>query len=149
MMRKVLRRLKRRNEQGQKGAALVLALILLSFGSMVVGGLLQYVDTSVRAAAKAEQRMDARYAADAGIENFVSDLRSGVTYGSGDIGNDLWPGGTVNGKTPVVTLTECTGSVTDMSYTVTSTADNEIVTAEIDSRDNGGDVTITVVHWTV
>ena len=128
---------------------MVLALILLSFGSMVVGGLLQYVDASVRAANRAEQRMYSRYAADAGMENFVSDLRDDVSYGPGDEGVDLWPGGMVNGQTPVVAITECTGPVTDRWFTVTSSAGTETVTAKIHSIDNGGQVSATYNRWNV
>ena len=146
-------KLKMKQRRRQKGATMILALIVLVLGSLVITGLLYYVNTSVIAHGKAVDNMEARYAADAGIEWFAAELLTDFdVYDDGDEGDDLWAAasvGPVNGKTPQVIIRadgyEDFG--TSRRYTVDSTVDNVTISAEITQAEVGSDLSVAVSHW--
>lgn len=150
-------RIKAKQRRRQKGAVLVLALIVMALASLAVAGLLYYVNTSLIAHGKAVDRMEARYAADAGMDWFIAELtadsavtdRSDAT-GNGQEGDDIWPGGTVNGLTPTVTIDSIpVNDATSKTYqvTATTTTGDATIEAEITQVIIGGSVAVGVVHW--
>jgi hypothetical protein len=57
--------------KGQKGQALVMALILLALGGLIIGPLLSYMDTGLAAGGVYERKAGELYAADAGVEDAI------------------------------------------------------------------------------
>jgi hypothetical protein len=64
--------------RGQKGQGLIFVLITMTFGFLVITGLLHYVSTSLRAMGKNTDQVLAYYAADAGVSEVVKDLLQGI-----------------------------------------------------------------------
>ena len=64
-----------RDEQGQ---ALIFALIMLAVGSLIVVPLLAFMSTGLMAAQTAEERMKGLYAADAGVEGALWNVKADV-----------------------------------------------------------------------
>lgn len=62
----------------ERGAALVLALVLLLVGSLVIAPVLSHMGTGITAGQVHEKRMEELYAADAGVEDVLWKLQSGV-----------------------------------------------------------------------
>ena len=116
--------------KGQKGQALILALIMLVFGSLVVISLLAYLDASIRSQAKAEDRMEHYYSADAGVEFITAALlvRDDALVTQLDV--DLWSGDPVNGHTPTAMVTDIDESNPGYKdYTVVASSGNTTITA--------------------
>lgn len=149
-------KLNMKQRRRQKGATLILALIVLVLASLVITGLLHYVSTSVIAHGKAVNQMEARYAADAGIEWFAAELltqNDTNRFDGDDELDDLWAEasvGTVNGKTPQVIIREDGytpfGSASHR-YIIDSTVDNVTIAAEVTQADVGGENSVVVSHW--
>ena len=57
------------DRKGQKGNILLWSLLIMACGSIVLGGLLGYLNTSLRLAQKSEENAHSYYAADSGIED--------------------------------------------------------------------------------
>ena len=166
-------KLKAKQRRKQKGASLILALIVLTLASLMVTGLLYYVNTSLRAHAKEVERMEARYAADAGVEWFAAQLLAdegppmlqlyddGAHYDPVDDTADaippvdLWqrdnPGETVNGYTPVIMITDCLtlDAPTSNVYVVTSTAGTVTTTATVTQRNINSVISVRVSTWDI
>ena len=135
MVHREMRKLSIKRRRRQKGAVLVLALIIIALGTAAVTGLLYYVNTSLLAHGKDVDRMEARYAADAGIEWFAAQLIVDTdisAYDQEDV--DIYAGDSVNGHTPVVIITDITELTPGWHnrYIVESSADGRTVTATID-----------------
>jgi hypothetical protein len=116
---------------------MILAMIVLAFGSLMIAGLLSYVNGSVQAHALARDRLEARYAADAGVEWLAAELLSDPTPYQSQ-GTVTYDGEPINGHSPAITMTAdyspndpTTGTDT---YYLTSSADGVTVTATIEHR---------------
>ena len=73
----------------QKGQTLILALILLVVGGLIIGPLLAYMNTGLRAGGVYERKADELYAADAGVEDAIWRIQSNdLTF---DAGNHSYP----------------------------------------------------------
>jgi hypothetical protein len=70
---KIINRKMRKNEKGQ---ALVLVLILLLVGSLIIAPLLAFMGTGLKAGTTHEQKMDELYAADAGINDGMWQIKN-------------------------------------------------------------------------
>lgn len=118
-----------KERRGQKGAAMVMALILMFFGSLVVGGLLSFLQVSMTSQAKAQDRAEAKYSAEAGVQALMSDLSIGDTF---NVDNYPWSRDPVNGHTPTIDITSKDDSHSDYTdYIVSSTADNTTLTYKL------------------
>ncbi len=111
-MRKILR--------DQKGAVLPLTIVIMVVGAISVTALFGYLGASLLLSGKNQQKVDAYYSADSGIEYAVAELVDSVAeiaaYGS----KEFEPF-EINGKTVQVVIAD-QGSGT---YTITSTASDE------------------------
>jgi len=58
-------------DKGKKGAVLTLALLVMFVGTIILGGLFMYLDTSMLLATKGEENAVNYYAADSGIEDAI------------------------------------------------------------------------------
>jgi len=92
MINTVVNRL-RRDETGQ---AFILVLILLLLGGLMIGPLLGFMGTGLKAGQAYEQRMAEVYAADAGIEDAIWKIKNGLVpdegleYPLAVNGKDVW-----------------------------------------------------------
>jgi hypothetical protein len=123
---------------------MMLALIVLCFGSMVVSGLLGYVNASTLAHAKAVDRMEARYAADAGVECLAARILNGDIIGTGV---DVYNGGSVNGLTPVVIVDSITLNTPQSGinqYVLRSSAGGKTINATIQHYPDASQVRVDV-----
>jgi len=110
--------------RNEKGHVLLLALVIMTVGAIIIGALFLYLNTSLLASSKSQERALTYYATDSGIEYALFQLQNG----SEDV-----PPYDINNNTVNVTITEVEQE--DPSYKVyriTSTA----------SGDSGGSTTI-------
>jgi hypothetical protein len=147
-------KLKMKQRRRQRGATLVLALLVLGLASLLVTGLLWYVNTSVIAHGKEVDRTEARYAADAGLEWFVSELfDSDIDNFKNREGDHLWADeglGTVNGKTPDVIIEDIQNvSATERTYIVESSCDNVSTRSRVTRAHIAGFMVIGVQTWDI
>jgi hypothetical protein len=123
----------------EKGAAMMLALILLVVGGLVLTPLLGLMSTGLLAGQVYEGKTDELYAADAGVEDAVWKIQEGVAelpgpacggedpnYWSYNVTDDT---SRINGKNVEVTITY----VTNMTYQVSSTATGEGGTTQVEA----------------
>lgn len=97
----------------QRGSGLVLALVMITVIGLLLSGLLGLADGSMRAGSAIQDQGDRIFAADAGIERAIQEIRSNP-----ELGRDAADGGTcpsvtlngVNGKDVSVTCQGLTGS---------------------------------------
>jgi len=118
----------------EKGAALVMVLILLLIGGLITGPLLSYMGTGLNTGAVYERRTDELYAADAGVEDAIWKIQQGeVALCPGDPTYD-YTISDVNGKSVDVTITsfDGVGNLT-MTYRVVSTATGDGIGTEIEA----------------
>lgn len=109
----------------EKGHVLLMALVIMTVGAIIIGALFLYLNTSLLASSKSQERALTYYAADSGIEYALFQLQNGS--------EDMPPPYDINNNTVNVTITEVAQQ--DPSYNVyriTSTA----------SGDSGGSTTI-------
>lgn len=109
----------------EKGHVLLMALVIMTVGATIIGALFLYLNTSLLASSKSQERALTYYAADSGIEYALFQLQNGS--------EDMPPPYDINNNTVNVTITEVAQQ--DPSYNVyriTSTA----------SGDSGGSTTI-------
>jgi len=87
----------------EKGAVLILALILLAVGGLIIGPLLSYMNTGLRSGGVYERKADELYAADAGVEEAIWKIQSNnLTF---DANNYSYPEPlTVNNRSVNVTI---------------------------------------------
>ena len=113
--------------------------------------LLTYVNTSVASHARAVDRAEDRYAADAGIEWLAADLiNSDLTAYDGQWNTDIYGGDAVNSLTPEVQITSKTSpSVFTRTYTVTSCVDGTSISAVLSQIQQGTGMTIDMVSWQI
>jgi len=116
----------------QRGGALILALIFMFYGSLVIGGMLTYLDASMLAQARAEDRMNEDHAGQAAIETLAADLLKedtdpgNHTPGVGDWGAPL----AFNGETVQIEITavdDQSPSYIDYTVEVRTVDDGELV----------------------
>ncbi|GAG39545.1 unnamed protein product, partial [marine sediment metagenome] len=101
---------------------LLLALIIMSVGAILVGALLSYLDTSLTLTAKGEERAVTFYAADAGVEYALWNMRyNGTFLDSVPCEHQLQ----VNGTTPVDISVAEAPDEGDEVYRITSTAGDD------------------------
>ena len=103
---------------GEKGQAMILALILLAVGALILAPLLGFMGTGLTAGQTYETKMDEIYAADAGVEDGLWQLMVG--------GLDVLEGApavltpfTMNGETVNTTIEKIVG---EPVYKITATA---------------------------
>jgi len=118
-MKTIVKRLVR----DEKGASLVLVLILLLIGGLIIGPLLSYMGTGLITAKVYETRTAELYAADAGVEDAIWKIQHGETpvcaaYRSWTYPSPLDPPIILNGKSVQVTIEY----QDDGSFKITSTA---------------------------
>jgi hypothetical protein len=96
---------------GEKGQALILALILMLLGGLIIAPLLAYMGTGIKVGKEVhEERMAELYAADAGIEDGVWN----IMQPPGIPENGTWTHNiTVNGKNVTVTISSQQSAMVD------------------------------------
>ncbi len=77
---------KQPHNEYQRGYILPLSLVIMAFGTLVVGSLLSYVGANVNTRAIARDNLNAYYAADAGIQAVISKLLEAEDPVSGGFG---------------------------------------------------------------
>ena len=132
--------------QGERGAVMMVALIVMLFGGLVVGGILTYLDASTRDHVKARDRAEAHYAAEAGIYAVISDLVDNDSNNDPPEGDSsyTWTGDSVNGLIPVVDITHLVASV---EYVITSSADGTTITCEIHKQIWMDEPVVDIISW--
>ena len=106
-------------KRGQKGSAMMLALSIMLFGSLSIGGLHTYLHAAITAQDKADDRMGAFYAADAAMEQLIADLLQGATPAEGQYPPGGWPqDNAVNGHMPSINLLDMTLSYECLSFSM-------------------------------
>jgi len=117
----------------EKGAALVLALILLLVGGLITAGLLSHMGAGLLAGEIYERRTAELYAADAGVEDAIWKIQNNDGYLPCNPGSDprIYTITDVNGKSIEVSIDYVDGG----TYKITSVAitDDDGNTAAIDS----------------
>jgi len=63
--------------RGERGQILLMVLAVLVIGSVVVGSLLAFLDIGLRVTLRAEENLNAYYAAEAGVDAVIADLFQG------------------------------------------------------------------------
>jgi len=124
----------KRLARDEKGAALVMVLILLLIGGLITGPLLSYMGTGLNTGEVYERRTDELYAADAGVEDAIWKIQQGeVALCPGDPTYD-YTISDVNGKSVDVTITsfDGVGNLT-MTYRVVATATGDGIGTEIEA----------------
>jgi hypothetical protein len=106
----------------EKGHALVLALILLLISGLIIASLLSFMGTGLIVGEVHERRTAELYAADAGVEDAVWEIRRGIVPALrlGRSTNYTIPN--VNNKTVAVTITLVRNETGRRTYRVTSIA---------------------------
>lgn len=91
---------------GERGQALVIALLALAVGTLLVSGFLYYAGTSQRATTAAREQSTDHYSADAGVEHAIWRLtnKAGFTQ-TVTAGSPVTYTITINGQTVVITVT--------------------------------------------
>jgi hypothetical protein len=107
---------------GEKGATLVLVLILLLVGGLIIGPLLSYMGTGLITGQVYEMRTDELYAADAGVEDAVWRLQNGDVSLCPGQPNEPPFNISVNDKDVEVTITYVTNTTNTVTYHVESIA---------------------------
>lgn len=70
--------------RGERGQILLMVLAVMVIGSVVVGSLLAFLDISLRVTIRAEEDLNAYYAAEAGMDAVIADLFQGEDLSSDD-----------------------------------------------------------------
>ena len=96
--------------KNKKGVALVLAMFILVFISMLVGAFLILLTSDLTIANNHLGRLKALYIAEAGVEHAISQLRTSVTWSANPY-TEIFPTGSNN------------------SYVVTRTAGSRVITS--------------------
>jgi len=124
----------RRLIRDEKGAALVLVLILLLISGLIIGPLLSYMGTGLITGEVYEGRTDELYAADAGVEDAIWKIQQGeVALCPGDPTYD-YTISDVNGKSVDVTITSFDGvDNLTLTYRIVSTATGDGSGTEIEA----------------
>jgi len=106
---------------GEKGQALVLALIILALGGLIIGPLLAYINTGLTAGGVYERKAGELYAADAGVEDAIWKIQNniGLCEGSPTTTYNI---SDVNGKSVGVTITYVSNASETITYKITSIA---------------------------
>jgi len=104
----------------QKGAVLPLTIVIMVVGAISVTALFGYLGASLLLTAKNQEKVDAYYSADSGIEYAVAELVDSVAEIAAQGFKDFEPF-ELNGKTVQVTI----GDEGSGTYTITSTATGE------------------------
>ena len=94
-------RLQRKTLGAQSGQMLMITLVIVGLGTLVVGSTLAFVSASLDSIGNAAERAEVYYAAEAGIEAVVADMRQGADPIDGGY---ALPVVTTNGLTPVITI---------------------------------------------
>jgi hypothetical protein len=117
----------------EKGAALVLVLILLLIGGLITAGLLSHMGAGLLAGEIYERRTDELYAADAGVEDAIWKIQNQDGYLPCNPGSDPsnYTVADVNGKSMEISIAYVDGG----TYKITSIAatDDDSGTAAIES----------------
>jgi len=118
----------------EKGAALVMVLILLLISGLITGPMLSYMGTGLSSGEVYEMRTDELYAADAGVEDAIWKIQQGyVALCPGDPTYD-YTMSDVNGKSVDVTITSFDGSGNlTLTYRVVSTSSGDGIGTEIEA----------------
>ena len=100
-----MKNMMKRAIRDEKGAALVLVLVLLLVSGLIIGPLLSYMGTGLNTGEIYEIRTDELYAADAGIEDAIWKIQHGEAPVCAASRSWTYPSPiTVNGKTVQVTI---------------------------------------------
>ena len=86
--------------RNKKGFVLILALVILVIGTLIIGTMLKYLDSSLLLTTKSEETSHIYYAADAGLEDALWNMLHNGNYslpGDGEVNLPLEL--TINGKT--------------------------------------------------
>jgi hypothetical protein len=122
-------------DKGKKGAVLTLALLVMFVGTIILGGLFMYLDTSMLLATKGEENAVSYYASDSGVEDAILWLQQGQPdedYWSCGSGNNTCNRSsyTINNRTVEVTVEKDPGGYDEHIYRINSSAFN----GEIDAK---------------
>lgn len=107
--------------KGEKGQALVAALILLVVGALLITPLLVYMNTGLTSGGVYERRAVELYAADAGVEDAVWKIQQGIALCPGNPSMN-YTIVDVNDKSVAVTITYVNNTTDTVTYRVESTA---------------------------
>jgi len=107
----------------KKGHVLLLALVIIAIGALIMGALLLYLNTSMSASEKSEERALTYYAADSGFEDAYFWLQQDMDLaGWTETGNSSWEREQpieINDRTVDVSVVE---DFDNQTYKITSTA---------------------------
>ncbi len=92
-------------------------MVLGLFGTLVVGGLLLYLSTTVQTRGNDSRQVQGKYSADAGLEAVMADLLRGLDPLAGGY---VAPSPTVNGFQAAVTVSAGTGAPLPASNAITA-----------------------------
>ena len=128
----------KRLTRDEKGAALVMVLILLLISGLISGPLLSYMGNGLSTGEVYEKRVDELYAADAGVEDAVWKIQQGevsLCPGNPTYSYDI---SDINGKSVDVTITsfDGVGNLT-LTYRVVATATGDGIGTEIEAYIKG------------
>jgi hypothetical protein len=138
--------------RGEKGQALIIAMIMMLLGSLIIVPMLAYMGSGLKAGMVQEKRTDELYAADAGVEDAlwqiheVKRLKQLINEITGTTLPDDWmpedytgwpiiyePVNDMNGVETVKVKITCLGSGDAVTFNINSVATNEEVTANPES----------------
>jgi hypothetical protein len=105
--------------RGEKGQALILALILLAVGGLIIAPLLSYMGTGLITGEVYEAKTDELYAADAGVEDAVWRIPN-IGLCPNQSTNYTIPD--VNDKSVAITIAFVNNTTGTLTYEITSTA---------------------------
>jgi len=109
--------------RNEKGYMLLLALIIMSVGTLAIGALLHYLGTSLLLATKSEETAVTYYAADAGVEHALWNMQYNGNFSlPGEGEEEVWQlPEQINGKTVEVNATKASEAGEGI-YRIISTA---------------------------
>jgi len=106
--------------QDERGAALVLALIVMTGLSLLLMSSLEILTTSIQIAGNHIHDIQAMYIADAGVEDAIKELRANPNWNAGFTNKSFGAGSytvTVTNTNPIVDV-QSTGTVSNFSRTI-------------------------------
>jgi len=132
--------------RGEQGAAMILALMFMFFGSLAAAGIILYVQVNIADQANVVDRAEAYYAAESGICAVINDLVDEDPSNDPPDGSSsyAWTEDAVNSHTPVINIT-FDGAT---QYTITSCAGRETMTVVLNRNTLWmGQPTLDIISW--
>jgi len=132
-------------KNGEKGQAVVIALVLVAFGGLVIAPFLGHASTDLMGAQHYEATMTEQYAGDAGVEHAIWRLKyDGLAdeLSGTENSTSYQLGEAVNGVEPIDITVVRTDNLT---YEITSAAAGETIQATVEMVEE----TVSIRHWVI